>query len=102
MKKISATLFVVILFGFSAILVVFSLFASIKLAALDDTASGLSTRILELKEENRVLLTEVERLVSLDAVEKYAFEVLGMCRCTGEQIEYINITEYINTSEQVG
>lgn len=102
MKKISATLFVVVLFAFSAVLVVLSLFASIKLAALNDTATDLTDRISTLTEENRALLASVEQLVSLEAIEKYAVEVLGMCRCTSEQIEYVNISDYLNISEQAG
>ena len=49
-----------------------------------------------------MLLAQYEQCVSIDEIERYAVEELGMRRCTPEQIEYIDISKYIETSEQTG
>ncbi len=95
MKRVSNTLFVLVLFAFSASLAVLSLFASIKLAALNDTAAKLTKSINQLTEENAILLAATEKTVSMEELERYALDRLGMCRCTPEQIEILNINDYI-------
>lgn len=102
MKRVSAALFAAVVFSFSAVLLVLSLLASIKLAALNDTASRLTAQIKELRDENAALTAQYECCVSIDELERRAVEELGMRRCTPEQIEYIDISEYIKTSEQTG
>ena len=101
MKRVSAALFAAVVFSFSAVLLVLSLLAAIKLAALD-TASRLTAQIKELRDENAALTAQYECCVSIDELERRAVEELGMRRCTPEQIEYIDISEYIKTSEQTG
>ena len=102
MKRISASMFLAVIFCFSAAVLVFSLLASIKLAALNDTAARLRAETAELAEENRSLTAQYEQSISIDEIERYAVEELGMRRCTPEQIEYIDISKYIETSEQTG
>lgn len=95
MKRVSSVLFTAVLFGFSAVLAVLSLFASIKLAAVNDTATKLTKATAELREQNDILLATIEKSVSMEELERYATEELGMCRCTVEQIETIVISDYI-------
>ncbi len=102
MKRVSAALFAVVVFSFSAVLLVLSLLAAIRLAALNDTALRLTAETKELREESAMLLAQYEQCVSIDEIERYAVEELGMRRCTPEQIEYIDISKYIETSEQTG
>lgn len=102
MKKVSAALFAVVVFTFSALLLVLSLLAAIRLAALNDTASRLTAQTNELRNENAALLAQYEQYISIDELERYAVDKLGMRRCTAEQIEYIDICKYIDTSEQTG
>lgn len=92
MKRVSYSMFIAVIFCFSAVMLVFSLLASIKLAALNDTAAKLINETKALEEENRILTAEYEKLINIEEIEKYAVEVLGMKRPTAEQIEYI---EYI-------
>lgn len=91
MKRVSAALFLVVIFGFSAVLLVLSLLASVKLAALDDTAARLEKEQQTLYNENRALAAKYEQSISLDEVERIAVEELGMCRPSAEQIEYITM-----------
>lgn len=102
MKRVSAALFAVVVFSFSAVLLVLSLLTAIRLAALNDTALRLTAETKELREESAMLLAQYEQCVSIDEIERYAVEELGMRRCTPEQIEYIDISKYIETSEQTG
>lgn len=92
MKRVSNVLFAAVLFAFSAVLAVLSLFASIKLAAVNDTATRLTKATEELYEQNDILLATIEKSISMDELERYAIEELGMCRCTVEQIEIIYIS----------
>lgn len=93
MKRVSNVLFAAVLFAFSAVLAVLSLFASIKLAAVNDTATRLTKATEELYEQNDILLATIEKSISMDELERYATEELGMCRCTVEQIEIIHISD---------
>lgn len=94
-KKISASLFVAVIFAFSAFLAILSLFASIKLAALGDEAVRIEKNSESLRTENELLAAQVEGIISLENLERYALEVLGMQRCTPEQIEYLEINEAV-------
>lgn len=91
MKRASASIFAAIVFSFSAVLIILSLFASIRLAALDDSAQRLGRDIAAAEKRRQELSAEYESAVSLDALERYATEVLGMRRPSGAQIEYIEL-----------
>ena len=71
---------------FSALLLVFSLFNSIALAAAGETLARQEKELRELELENRCLTAECESRFSLEDIESYAEEVLGMRRCSPEQI----------------
>ena len=90
MKKISASLFLAIILMFSAFLAVLSLFSSIKLASLGDEAVRLTREAETLRVENELLATKVEAAASLEYLERYAIDVLGMQHCTPDQIVYID------------
>ncbi|MGI5976461.1 MAG: hypothetical protein ACOX68_02025 [Candidatus Limivicinus sp.] len=93
LKKISSSLFVAIVFAFSAFLAVLSLLISIKLAALNDSALKLEKEAEELREENELLTAQCENSISMEKLESYATEVLGMQHCSPDQIEYIEFKE---------
>lgn len=89
MKKISAAVFLAVIFSFSATLLIFSLLASIKVTSLEDKAVRLETELQTLNDMNRELAAKYERSISIDEVERIALDELGMCRPSAEQIEYI-------------
>lgn len=88
-KRVSELLFRAVGFLFSAVLLVLSLLTSIKLAAVNDTAAKLETQVSQLKSENQVLRAQYENSISLEEIETYATQVLGMQRCSPGQIIYI-------------
>lgn len=71
---------------FSALLLVFSLLNSISLAAASESLSKREKEKNNLEIENRCLVAECENRLSLEDIESYAEEVLGMRRCSPEQI----------------
>lgn len=89
MKNVNESLFHAICFCFSALLLVMSLLGSIRLAAANDRNVRLERQIRALQEENAVLRQRYESSISLEEVERYATEVLGMQRCTPAQIIYL-------------
>lgn len=89
MKEVCETLFRAIGFCFSAMLLVLSLLTSIKLAAVNDTAAGMERAVEKLRAENEILRAEYENSISLEEIERYAVEELGMQRCSPSQIVYI-------------
>ena len=63
-----------------------SLLCGIRLAAVNDLAAERKKEVEELKAENARLLARCESSLSLEEIERYAVEVLGMQRLSGEQI----------------
>ena len=92
MKKIYPVLFVAVVFSFSAIMLIFSLLCSIRLSALNDSVNKLAQRIETVETENERLLAEYESLASIEALERYALDQLGMQHPTAIQIEYLEIS----------
>ena len=78
-------------FSFSAIMLIFSLLCSIKLSALNDSVNKLTSKIDSLEVENEHLVAEYESLVSIERLEEYAIDRLGMQHATAIQIEYLEI-----------
>ncbi len=89
MKYIYESLFRAVGFCFSAALLVLSLLCSIKLAAVNDTAARLEKEVNALQEENARLRAACETSLSLEEIERYAREELGMQRCMPGQILYL-------------
>ena len=91
MKEICESFFRAIGFCFSAALLILSLLTSIKLAAVNDTAARLEKEVARLKNENEILRAEYENSLSLEEIERYAIEELGMQRCSPNQIIYVEL-----------
>jgi len=91
LKKISFSLFIAVVFVFSAFITVLSLLASIKLNALGDSAARVTQMAEELEQENRQLAAQAETMMSMEELERYAIEVLGMQHCSPDQIIYIEV-----------
>lgn len=89
LKKVNESLFRAVVFCFSALMVILSLLANIRLAAASDRAAGLQKELEELKTENQILRAEYENSVSLEEIERYATQVLGLRRCAPGQVQYI-------------
>ena len=91
MKEICEALFRAIGFCFSAALIILSLLTSIKLAAVNDTAAELERSVSKLHNENEILRAAYENSISLEEIERYAIEELGMQRCSPSQIIYVEL-----------
>lgn len=88
-KHINEVLFRAVALLFSAALLVLSLLNNISLAACSEDAAGLTKEIKELREENRLMRAELECSLSLEEIERYAREELGMENCSPEDIIYL-------------
>lgn len=93
MKELNETLFKAICLSFSACLLVLSLLTSIDVAAEKEQQARLSREIRELADENERLRSQVESSLSLEEIERYARETLGMQPCGPGQIVYLESPE---------
>ncbi|MEA5151833.1 MAG: hypothetical protein VB039_04425 [Oscillospiraceae bacterium] len=93
MKQLNETLFTAVTLCFSALLLVMTLLTGIKLAAVNDAAARLEQETARLRTQNGILEAEYENSLSLEEIERYAEEVLGMQRCTPEQMIYIQMED---------
>lgn len=91
MKNAALTFFTVMGTAFTAAMLVLTLMTNIECASLNDTAAQLSSEISALEAENKQLQAEYDNSLSLEELEKYASEVLGMRHPAPGQIVY---TEY--------
>ena len=82
-------LFRAICLCFSVLLLVLSLLWDIRLAALNDLAAGKKRETERLKAENARLLARCESSLSLEEIERYAVEELGMQRLCAEQMRNV-------------
>lgn len=89
MKRVSELMFRAVGFLFSAVIIVLALLASIKLAAVNDRAAGLEKEIDRLKTENEILRAGCESSMSLEEIENYAQNELGMVHREPGQIYHI-------------
>lgn len=94
-KRTSELLFSTVAAVFSAVLLVLSLLCSVELASVNDRAAELEKETEKLKTENQILLTKCENSMSLEELESYAVNVLGMQRPVPGQIQYIDFTEHV-------
>lgn len=92
-KSVSEVLFRAVCLCFSAVMIVLSLLTSIQLAAVNDEAARLEREVEALKTENEILSAEYQNSLSLEEIERYATQVLGMQRQTPRQIIYIELPE---------
>lgn len=73
----------------SAVIVVLSLLASAKLAEVEDRSEKLTKETALLEQKNRLLQVQCENLVSIEELERYAIEKLGMQRLSPSQVFYL-------------
>ena len=86
MKKTGDTLFLTVTLCFSALLLVLSLLCGVRMARLNDRAAACRREAAELQTENERLRARCACSLSLEEIERYAVEKLGMQRLRGEQI----------------
>ena len=80
---------------FSALLLVMSLLCAVETAEVNDQAAALEKENERLKTENQILQTRLDNSLSLEGLETYALEELGMQRPAPGQIRTIEITEHL-------
>ncbi len=88
MKRVNSILFCVICAAFSAVMLVMTLFGQIELARASDAIAQMQAEAESLREENGVLRARYENSISLEEIEKYATERLGMKTPGAGQIIY--------------
>lgn len=91
MKKIYPVFFAAIVFSFSAMMLIFSLLCSIKIAAVNDSLRRTQEELAQLSAENESLRAGYESAATIEQIESYALDILGMQRCTASQIEYVSL-----------
>jgi uncharacterized membrane protein (DUF106 family) len=91
MKKLSNLFFRLVCLSFSLAMLVAALLGSIELAAINEELTDKESQLKTLKEENRILQAQYESSLSLEALERYAVEELGMQRLSPGQIIYIDL-----------
>ena len=94
-KRTSELLFNTIAALFSAVLLVLSLLCAVETASVNDRAAALEKENERLKTENQILQTRLDNSLSLEELETYALEELGMQRPAPGQIRTIEITEHL-------
>ncbi len=95
-NRTSELLFNTVAAVFSVVLLVLSLLCSVELASVNDRAAELEKETENLKTENQILLIQCENSISLEELESYAVNVLGMQRPAPGQIRYIDDSEFVD------
>jgi len=88
-KKINAALFRGVCLGFSLILLILTLLLSVKLTVIQDLNSDMEKNLSEQLKHNCVLRSRYENGLSLEVIERYAVEQLGMQSLRPGQIIYL-------------
>ncbi len=88
MNRVNSIMFCVICAAFSGFLLVMTLCGQIALARPSDAIAQMQAETERLKDENSVLRARYENSVSLEEIEKYATERLGMKTPGAGQIIY--------------
>lgn len=97
MKKINGAFFKGVCLAFSALLLVMTLLGSVELARMSQDTMELEKAVEKAREKNEALSLKIETGLSLQEIERYALEELGMQTPTEEQIFYI---DYIDTAKE--
>ena len=93
MKRLHENLFLLIGLVFSVSVLVLFLFTTIDVSAVRDENRRLLLETTGLAEENERLCAQTEECLSLEAIERYARERLGMQRLSPTQIIYLELTD---------
>lgn len=93
MKQINEILFRAVCLCAAALLLVISLLCSIRVTAVNDRAARLERENAALEAEIAVLAARAESRLSLEELERYAVEKLGMQRLSPGQVILIEAPE---------
>ena len=93
MKQINEILFRAVCLCAAALMLVMSLLCSIRVTAVNDRAARLERQNAALEAEIAALTARAESRLSLEELERYAVEKLGMQRCGPDQIILIETPE---------
>ena len=93
MKQVNEILFRAVCLCAAALLLVISLLCSIRVTAVNDKAARLERENAALEAEIAVLAARVESRLSLEELERYAVEKLGMQRLSPGQVILIETPE---------
>ena len=93
MKQINEILFRAVCLCAAALLLVISLLCSIRVTAVNDRAARLERENTALEAEIAVLAARAESRLSLEELERYAVEKLGMQRLSPGQVILIETPE---------
>lgn len=93
MKQINEILFRAVCLCAAALLLVISLLCSIRVTAVNDRAARLERENAALEAEIAVLAARAESRLSLEELERYAVEKLGMQRLSPGQAILIETPE---------
>ena len=93
MKQVNEILFRAVCLCAAALLLVISLLCSIRVTAVNDRAARLERENAALEEEIAVLAARAESRLSLEELEHYAVEKLGMQRLSPGQVILIETPE---------
>ena len=93
MKQINEILFRAVCLCAAALLLVISLLCSIRVTAVNDKAARLERENAALEAEIAVLAARAESRLSLEELERYAVEKLGMQRLSPGQVILIETPE---------
>lgn len=89
MKRLNENFFVLIGLVFSAAVLILFLFTTIDASAARDLNRRLAQETTRLTEENDLLRAKTEERLSLEAIERYARDTLGMQPLGPAQIIYL-------------
>lgn len=93
MKQVNEILFRAVCLCAAALLLVISLLCSIRVTAVNDRAARLERENAALEAEIAVLAARAESSLSLEELERYAVEKLGMQRLSPGQVILIETPE---------
>lgn len=85
-ERLSALLFRAVCLGFSALLLVLTLFCQIRLFAAEREISNLNTELFAAENERLLLRIKTDTALRLDELERRAVQELGMRRPEPGQI----------------